>query len=172
MTSSMVGLQYFPDYLHGGDLFNTLSQLNWGQNKYSVGEREILVPRLSLVFFESDFPPLPPMLVKIKDKIESEFDKTFSTIALSYYRDGKDHTKWEVDKELVGNDSIYCLSFGTTRKIQFRPIGGTTISHQFLVGNNSLTVMDHEIIKTSYEYCFPKELRVKEGRISITFRER
>jgi alkylated DNA repair dioxygenase AlkB len=169
----MVGLQYFPNYLHNTeDLFNTLSQLNWRQNKYSVGEREILVPRLSLTFHQNDYPPLPLILVKIKDKIESEFNKTFSLTVLNYYRDGRDYTKWEIDKELFGCDSIYCLSFGTVRKIQFRPVGSTTISHQFLIGNNSLTVMDYEIIKNSYEYCFPKQLRVKEGRISVTFRER
>jgi len=89
---------------------------------------------------------------------------------LNYYRDGKDYIGWHTDKEMKENDIIVSISLGTTRRFQFMNIKDNNIKYELSLEPGSLLVFDTIVGKKEWKHRIPKELKVKDGRINITFR--
>ena len=89
---------------------------------------------------------------------------------LNYYRDGNDYIGWHTDKEMKKNDIIVSISLGTTRRFQFMKIKDKNIKHELSLEPGSLLIFDTIVGKNEWKHRIPKEAKVKDGRINITFR--
>tara|TARA_R100000750_G_scaffold56638_1_gene43257 strand:+ start:228 stop:881 length:654 start_codon:yes stop_codon:yes gene_type:complete len=111
-----------------------------------------------------------PELEKLKNILQTSFDCYLDTCLLNYYVDGKQYIAYHGDKESVGSRNITIgLSLGSSRDLVFkRNSDGHTISFENRSGD--LYVMEGTIHKL-WKHSVPKRLRVKDGRISATFRQ-
>lgn len=129
----------------------------------------------------------PDVLLGIKGKVEKMiellFDKkvVFNYGLVNYYRHGHDNIGWHSDKEKDHASSmIASLSLGVVRKfrfkhakkekeIEYREKTGKGWVYEFELLPGSLLIMYNKC-QTLYKHCVPKELKVTEGRINVTFR--
>jgi hypothetical protein len=94
----------------------------------------------------------------------------YNSVLINLYRNGMDSNGWHADneKELGENPVIASVSFGAERTFKLKSNTGNE-KHSILLGNGSILLMDG---KTQHEYkhCIPKEPKVLEPRINLTFR--
>lgn len=111
-----------------------------------------------------------PELERIKNILQKTFDCYLDTCLLNYYVDGKQYIAYHGDRESIGSRNITIgLSLGSSRDLVFkRGSDGHTISFENRSGD--LYVMQGTIHKL-WKHGVPKRLRVKDGRISATFRQ-
>lgn len=173
-------IQYISNYLQQDDidkLFNETINLDWIQEQYEFYEKVGNVPRLMLsqgngnILYKLKNTPWSPEVLKIKDRIEKEFDTIFEYAHFNLYRNGDDTISWHSDNETVYPDSVFSISIGQVRKFQLRPINETKITHEILLNSGSLLILDYDAIKRSYKHHVPREKSATEKRINITFRE-
>ena len=71
-------------------------------------------------------------------------------------------------------DLIASISIGATRKFQFQPINKNNkeTKYEIELTNGSLIIFDENTAKTNWKHRIPKQSKVKDGRINITFRLR
>ncbi len=108
---------------------------------------------------------------KIKTKVENIIKKNIKYAQINYYRDGNDYIGWHTDSEIKKGDLIASLSLGATRKFQFKSILNSE-QYEIELTNGSLIIFDESAGKLDWKHRIPKQLKVKEGRINITFRLR
>lgn len=121
--------------------------------------------------------PMPPATLALKNEVErlvyEQTDSghvTFNYCLCNRYRDGKHKIGKHSDSEvgLEKGRPIACVSLGATRRFIFRhKATGRKVEillehgDLLVMGRNSQLLWTHEI---------PQELRVKEPRVSVTFR--
>jgi alkylated DNA repair dioxygenase AlkB len=116
-----------------------------------------------------------PTLRKIAKKIKSEFEIEVDMCLANWYRDGNDsigvHSDDEKDMSLEsGGPHIFSISLGATRKFRFRRKGETKgWCAEFNLRSGDMVHM-HGKCQEKYVHMVPKEKKVKEGRINLTFR--
>ncbi|WP_338767102.1 alpha-ketoglutarate-dependent dioxygenase AlkB [Bernardetia sp. ABR2-2B] len=166
--------------------------INWTHDQIKIFGKELFVPRFSAWYGDKDAAysysglKLEPnawneKLVFIKNKIEKlidNLDKTekktatkFNSVLLNWYRDGQDSMGWHNDneKELGQNPLIASLNFGATRRFLLRQIDNKTNKLEFSLANGSLLIMAGQI-QHFWQHSIPKESKIKENRINLTFR--
>jgi len=111
-----------------------------------------------------------PELEKLKNILQISFNCYLDTCLLNYYVDGTQYIAYHGDKESIGSRNITIgLSLGSSRDLVFkRNSDGHTVSFENKAGD--LYVMQGTIHKL-WKHGVPKRLRVKDGRISATFRQ-
>ena len=110
------------------------------------------------------------VIYAIKLTLEDVFDFEFDYCLAHIYRDGKDYIPWHNDKEALQSD-VVSVSFGEKRKFRLRRLERTSgYEHEFLLGNGDLFIM-HMGCQEVYEHTVPKELKVVNPRINLTFRK-
>lgn len=109
-------------------------------------------------------------LLWIKKRVEDELGETFNCVLLTYFEDGFDYIDWHSDDEndLVPGSSIASVSFGAPRKFLFR-VKSSKLKNTVTLRHGSLLVMRNQTQK-HYQQSFPKQLKIENGRISLTFR--
>jgi alkylated DNA repair dioxygenase AlkB len=103
-------------------------------------------------------------------------DIVFNSIHFNYYRDGKQYIGYHNDKiHKVGSfipdgyhEYIASLSFGTKRRFIMKNMK-TKEKHEYSLSDGDLFIMLPGC-QQQYKHTVPKELRVKDGRINLTFR--
>ena len=149
---------------------------------YKMYGKEVKTPRLLWAMRDEEFDIKKSYKVtesslwsdkikKLKTKVEKIINKKIKYAQINYYRDGNDYIGWHTDSEVVEGDLIASVSLGATRKFQFRNISDDT-KHQVLLTNGSLIVFDYSAAKKDWKHRIPKEPKVENGRINITFRLR
>ena len=116
--------------------------------------------------------PWTPSLLTIKTRIESISNSTtFNCVLLNFYRDGSDKMGWHSDdeKELGPNPSIASVSFGATRRFDFKH--KTEANHKFSIHleSGSLLLMQGDM-QHHWLHQIPAQKRIQEPRINLTFR--
>ena len=114
--------------------------------------------------------PLADLLAILLRETAVITEKQFNCALVNFYRDGNDSNGWHADdeKELGKNPIIASLSFGATRKFKLRNNAtGTVIDLQLEDGD--LLLMDDKM-QVEWKHCIPKEPRILDSRINITFR--
>jgi alkylated DNA repair dioxygenase AlkB len=157
-------------------------EICWRQEPIKLFGREVLQPRLTALYGEPGKPytysgrtmhPLPwtQTLLEIKQQVEPVAGVIFSTALLNFYRDGSDSMGWHRDNERsLGPDPVIgSLSFGATRKFQFRDHKDKKNVHSIGLANGSFLLMKGETQK-HWEHRLPKTTRPIGPRINITFR--
>ena len=176
-----------------------VDSIPWDQGVYNMYGKEVFTPRLLWAMRDeySDISKeynvtgssvwnelLAQLRTEVEDFLRKEYfskkenqikdldiSKSFLRYAqLNYYRDGKDYIGWHTDKEMKENDIIVSISLGTARRFQFMNIKDNNIKCELSLEPGSLLVFDTIVGKKQWKHRIPKELKVKDGRINITFR--
>ena len=159
-----------------------LNEVHWKQEPIKIFGREVMQPRLTAWHGEATKPysysgikmqptAWTPSLIAIKQKIESVAKVRFTGALLNQYRTGRDSMGWHRDneKELGPNPVIGSVSFGATRKFQFRHYNNKTIVRSLQLTHGSFLLMRGET-QHHWEHQVPKTAKDPGNRINLTFR--
>ena len=116
--------------------------------------------------------PWTPSLLIIKTRIESLSNgTTFNCVLLNFYRDGSDKMGWHSDdeKELGPNPSIASVSFGATRRFDFKHKTEANTKFSIHLESGSLLLMQGDM-QHHWLHQIPAQKRIQEPRINLTFR--
>lgn len=179
-------------------LFESLLQKTpWRQDTILMHGRNIAVPRLqawygdATRFYQYSGIRLKPEpwtndLLQIKALVEEISGKSFNSVLLNLYRDGKDSVSWHSDDEpeLGLHPTICSLSLGNPRRFMLRQkqhqlniqsATKETKMHKaekltLMLPHNSLLVMGGEIQKY-WQHAAPKTTKPVGQRLNLTFRQ-
>ena len=184
---SMEQLQYHPllfDPQEQSLLMNALQEeIPWKQEHIKLFGKTHPTPRLTAwhgdthcVYKYSGVvnQPFPwtPSLITIKTRIESLSNgATFNCVLLNFYRDGSDKMGWHSDdeKELGPNPSIASVSFGATRRFDFKHKTEANNKFSIHLESGSLLLMQGDM-QHHWLHQIPAQKRIQEPRINLTFR--
>ncbi|HJT00324.1 MAG TPA: alpha-ketoglutarate-dependent dioxygenase AlkB [Terriglobales bacterium] len=169
-------------------LFNVLlKNCAWKRHKTSFGS---LVPRDEAYYGDPEtyytysrrqYQPLPwpPELLSLKSRVEEATPAAayanlslpvlgYNAVLCNLYRDGKDSVGLHADAEPEMGPVIGSLSLGATRLFRLKGKDGAVAFSERLPGG-SLLIMAGETQK-NFKHEVPKEPRVTQARINLTFR--
>jgi alkylated DNA repair dioxygenase AlkB len=172
-------------------LFSYLeTNILFSKGTLTLFDKQVQTPRTQAFFGDEDAPThqytgsknkllqWDPEIRKIRDKI----DVNFNSCLVNRYEDGKQYIGYHSDKELDPDyQKVASVSLGCSRKFYFQPIihppkkeEDTTRKRndtiKIILNPGDLVVMFGDCQKL-YKHSIPKELTVKETRISLTFRK-
>lgn len=160
-----------------------ITEIDWQQYQIKIFGKTLDQPRLT-AYYGEDHPyyaysniklqpiPFTPILLSIKNKIETLTSHQFNGVLLNYYRNGDDSMGWHADdeKELGTNPVIASLSFGASRTFQMHHrFQKSTPKQSIILNDASLLVMQGET-QHFWKHQIPKQ-KNKGPRINLTFRK-
>jgi alkylated DNA repair dioxygenase AlkB len=178
-------IDFYPQFLTLREsevlFYHCINHLPWEQGDIKLFGKEFKIPRLESFHSNQGTSysysgktltahPMDKQLLKLKNKIEALANHSFNCVLVNYYRDGNDSNGWHADneKELGLNPVIASVSLGATRRFDLKhQISGENI--EFELYNGSLLIMGGEL-QQFWKHRIPKQKKVKEGRINLTFR--
>lgn len=159
-----------------------LKESHWRQETLRVFGKLHLAPRLSswvgdagidYSYSQMTMHPLPwtPLLLNLKARVEAVTKRSFNSVLLNYYRNGKDSNGWHSDDEpeLATNPVIASLSFGAPRDFHLRHKTHAHLKYRMSLVPGSLLVMQ-ENTQRYWQHQIPKRAKA-EPRINLTFRK-
>jgi alkylated DNA repair dioxygenase AlkB len=112
-----------------------------------------------------------PTMMEIKGKIHNKFEWDADFSLLHDYRNGEDNLGYHADKE-AWKTLVFSLSLGATRKFRFREKGQKSGYYkEYDLEDGDLIVMTEQC-QRRFLHGVPKQLRVKDHRLNVTFRQR
>ena len=159
-------------------------EIEWKQEYIKFYGKSIPIPRLTAWYGDKSYTysgitmnskAWHPLLLDIKTKIESVYDRAFNSVLLNYYRDGKDSVSWHADDEpeLGENPIISSVSFGGKRKFSLKHKNPEHPNHKQLINidltHGSLLLMTGEF-QSFWLHQIPKTKKQVDPRINLTFR--
>lgn len=177
---------YYPNFYaaeKSNRLFATLlKETEWQEDDITIFGKTYKQPRLTALYGDKEkqykysnivmFPKkFSKTILDIKDDIEKECPKAFTSVLLNLYRDGSDSNGWHSDneKELGNLPFIASLSLGAKRMFQLKHITDASQRFKIELANGSLLLMGGETQK-NYKHQLPKTKRPLTQRINLTFR--
>ena len=182
--AEMIFYKNFYSIRESDEIFRKLiEKIQWQQNTIKYYGKEMPLPRLTAWYGDKGTnykysgignEPLPwtQDLLQIKTRIENISGAKFNSVLLNLYRNGKDAVSWHQDneKELGKSPTIASLSFGATRKFQFRHKFRKDIEKfELALVHGSLLIMK-ETTQEFWQHQIPKTSKPVEERINLTFR--
>ena len=111
-----------------------------------------------------------PINVKIvMDKVNEISNKNYNTCIANYYPSGEAYICMHDDGE-KSSDSIATVSFGATRKFIIQNKENNN-KHIMELQDHSVLLMEGKTFQEKWKHGINKEKKVKEPRISLTFRQ-
>lgn len=149
------------------------------QGRVFVFGKEHEEPRLTALF-GSDYAyskktmkpnPITPALRYIKLLLMNHYEVVYDTVLVNYYRDGRDCIRLHSDNEddLTDTEDIASVSLGAERTFRLRRKSDKRWVWSKKLASGSCVRMVGKC-QSLYEHEVPRELRVKEPRINLTFR--
>ena len=180
-------LQYDPYFLNNteADLYyNLLLNFDhWRQEPIKIFGKELMQPRLTALFGESETSytysglkmepvPFPEYILKIKDSCEKVCDTNFNICLANLYRDGQDSMGWHADneKELGKDPVIASVSLGAERIFHLKHNEDKNLKYKKRLQHGSLFVMSGSTQKF-WKHQLPKTKLPVKPRINLTFRK-
>jgi len=115
--------------------------------------------------------PLTPALEQLLLLVNSRFDADFNGILINEYPDGTHYIGKHSDAEKdLSNAGVVCISYGAVRKFRIRDKESSKIVVDIPTTSKKIWVMGGDFQK-HYTHEIPVEKRIKEPRISFTFRK-
>ncbi|MFK7900245.1 MAG: alpha-ketoglutarate-dependent dioxygenase AlkB [Cyclobacteriaceae bacterium] len=176
---------FYENYLtqkEATDLFNYLKVFtSWQKEEITIFGKKILSPRLTAYYGEKEYAysgvvhqviEYPGLIKKLIDRINNEYQNSFNSVLLNYYRNGQDSMGWHQDNEpeLGKNPTIASLNLGATRKFSFKHIVEKERTLSLPLTNGSLLLMKGET-QHNWKHQLPKTKKIVGERINLTFRE-
>jgi alkylated DNA repair dioxygenase AlkB len=115
--------------------------------------------------------PWNSVLLDLKAKVEAQTGVTYNSCICNLYHSGEEGMSWHTDdeKELKPNGSIASLSFGATRKFNFKhKISKEKVS--FNLSSGELLEMKDKT-QSYWLHSIPKTKKIQAPRINLTFRQ-
>ena len=160
---------------------NLLAQTPWEQRDVVVFGRSVAQPRLVAWFASPGVTyryagltlephAFTPFLLELKKRVEVIAGAQFNSVLLNLYRTGTDSNGWHADNEPeFGVDPVIAsLSLGATRRFDLRN-RETKETIKTNLASGDLVVMSGEC-QREWIHQAPKQLKVQEPRINLTFR--
>jgi alkylated DNA repair dioxygenase AlkB len=156
--------------------------IQWSHQRIQMYGKQIYSPRFSAWYGDEGkkyaysglkLTPLPwnKGLNYIKSQIEPLAGVRFNSVLLNWYRDGDDYMGWHADdeKELGLNPVIASVNFGAQRRFLLRRKDDLQEVIEIALKHGSLLIMGGEI-QHHWKHQVPKEKKIKEHRLNLTFR--
>ncbi len=156
-------------------------ELSWSQPSIRLFGRQVSIPRLQswvgdpeafYTYSGKRLSPLPwhPVLATMADQLGQVVGAPFNSVLVNWYRDGQDAMGWHSDDEpeLGPRPTIAMLSLGAQRELRFRQKDRRD-SFNLALPHTSLLVMAGRL-QSLWQHELPRRRRVKEARLSLTFR--
>ncbi len=162
-------------------MFKHYLDLDWKQDTYIINGRSV-TPKRKTFMYGKDYSysgmkqisiPFDEKLSYISREIEKSMNLEkgyFNGCLLNYYEDGLSYISYHKDdeKQMVDDAMIVSLSLGATRKFYLKN-DKTKKVEKLIHHQGEILVMEH-LTQKEWTHSVPKESKVKEGRISLTFR--
>lgn len=159
-----------------------LNNIEWKEDQYKYGDR-IVIPKRKTFMFGSDYlysgqikkgVPFSIQMNYIRKNIERQLNLEegyFNGCLLNLYEDGEASISAHKDneKDMDTNAIIISFSLGATRSFLFKNTV-TSEKIKLSISNGDILIMKKGCQK-DWEHSIPKESRIKEPRISLTFRK-
>ncbi|CCQ09427.1 putative 2OG-Fe(II) oxygenase superfamily protein [Pseudoalteromonas luteoviolacea B = ATCC 29581] len=156
-------------------------QLSWTQPQIKVYGKWHAIPRLQCYIADSGLnyqyselnlmpePWLAP-LSAMRARLETQFGRSFNALLLNYYRNGFDTMGWHADDEpeLGESPTIISVSLGAARKFSIKHRRTKEVWNVMLEHGSALIMSGTS--QRDYVHCLPKQSKVADGRINLTFR--
>ncbi|WNM20293.1 alpha-ketoglutarate-dependent dioxygenase AlkB family protein [Flavobacterium capsici] len=179
-------IEYYADFFEkskANELFEKLkAEIPWQHEDITVFGKTYPQPRLTSLFGNEGKPysysniimqpnPWNPLLMFIKNEIETVCQENFTTVLLNFYRDGKDSNGWHADneKELGKNPVIASASFGAERMFHLKHNSIEDQKLKINLEHGSLLIMKGET-QHFWKHQIPKTNKPIGPRINLTFR--
>ncbi|MBQ4813580.1 alpha-ketoglutarate-dependent dioxygenase AlkB [Pseudoalteromonas luteoviolacea] len=179
------GFQYFP---HGISFDKSLAlydylcgHLPWQQPEIRVYGKLHRIPRLQCFIADQnanygysgkqlDSCEWLPVLSSIRARLQQQYGQSFNALLLNWYRDGQDTMGWHSDdeRELGNEPMIVSVSLGASRLFKIRD-KVTRETYSILLETGSFLMMSGRS-QHDFEHSLPKQAKVSQGRINLTFR--
>ena len=154
----------------------------WQQDQIKVFGKVYDQPRLTALYANNNSPysysnitmypsPFSATLLEIKEKVEQQLKKEFTTCLLNLYRHGQDSNGWHADneKELGKNPIIASVSLGAERMFHMKHRTDNSQKIKINLTHGSLLVMSGST-QHYWLHQIPKTKKYVEERINLTFR--
>ncbi len=178
-------IEYYPEFFSSAkanELFQLLqNDIPWQQDDITLFGKTHLQPRLTALFGNEGKPygysgivmqphAWTPLIMHIKEEVETVCPEKFTTVLLNNYRNGKDSNGWHADneKELGRNPIIASVSFGAERVFQLKH-NSLDIKQNIVLQNGSLLIMEGTT-QHFWKHQIPKTTKPIGARINLTFR--
>jgi len=159
------------------------STIAWQQKQIKLFGKQVWLPRLTAWYGDPgktyqysgiQNKPLPwtPALLEIKQAVETLAGVSFNSVLLNYYRHGQDSMGWHADDEpeLGSNPAIASVSFGQTRRFDFRHrTNESLLKKSVLLSFGSLLLMQGTT-QHFWQHQVPKTKQPAAPRLNLTFR--
>lgn len=111
-----------------------------------------------------------PLILEIKNQIETVCKQTFNSCLLNYYKDGNEGMSWHSDNEkTMGQEPVIAsLSLGTARKFSFKH-NESKQKIELILENGSLIVMQG-VTQKHWKHALLQSSKIKTPRINLKFR--
>ncbi len=159
-----------------------IQEIQWKQEPITIFGKQIMQPRLTAWYGDETKPysysgitmhphSFTPALIHIKQKLDAFANCQFTSALLNQYRNGNDSMGWHRDneKELGPEPIIASVSFGATRKFQFRNYLNKNDKLSLPLTHGSLLLM-RGTTNHFWEHQIPKTKQPIDIRINLTFR--
>ncbi len=178
-------LYYCSDWLAEGDADRALADLRnelpWQCHRIRIFGREVASPRLSSWHGDpgTDYrysghqhvpQPWTTTLAELRQRLFDTLGFDFNAVLVNLYRNGRDSMGWHADSEseLGPQPLIASISLGVTRRFVLRR---RDRSHQYeLCLTHASLLLMLGATQQHWLHSLPRQLRVLEPRINLTFR--
>lgn len=114
--------------------------------------------------------PFPPLLEKIRDRVNQHIGLQFDVCVCLYYPNGKEYMDFHYDPPAFGSTCVIpSISLGATREFQLRRKSNHAELHRFQLNDGSLFLMG-EGCQDEYEHAVPEMSEDIPPRFNLTFR--
>lgn len=178
-------IYYIPNFINDyeNNIFNILvNEINWKQDELTMYGKKIITKR-KVAFEGDDFieytyskqkkiaNPWSHEVLEINQLLEKKLSTQFNGCLMNLYESGAVGMAWHCDNEpeLDSAGIIASISFGATRTFQLKH-KQTGEKIDIKLENGSLLLMNMES-QQYWLHQLKKEIKVKEPRINLTFRQ-
>ncbi|MEM9446412.1 MAG: alpha-ketoglutarate-dependent dioxygenase AlkB [Verrucomicrobiota bacterium] len=181
-------VDFYPDFFSGKEsnefLLTLMKKIQWKGECIQMFGKTIPVPRLVAWYGDdcasytySNIQHKPHSwqkcrcLLGIKKRVEAAAKTAFNGVLLNWYRNGQDSMSWHSDDEpeLGNHPVIGSVSFGATRRFQFKHKKNPNLRQSIDLTNGSLLIMSGAT-QHHWLHQVPKTKKNMTDRINLTFR--
>ncbi len=170
----------FPAGVADNYFTHLLDRTPWREDHIKVFGKERPMPRLTAWYGDFTYtytgitnPPAPwtPELLHIKACADRLAGETFNGTLMNLYRSGRDSVSWHSDdeRELGPEPTITSVSFGATRRFQFRRKDDHSRKAAIDLHHGDVLIMSGATQRL-WQHQIPKTAREIGPRINLTFR--
>jgi len=157
-------------------------ELIWREEEIILYGKAHILPRLSAWYGDPEATytysgislspnPWTTVLNELREIVDNISDFRFNSLLANLYRDQNDSVSWHADDEpeLGENPTIASISFGETRKFNFKNKADPETKFSLELGTGDILIMKGATQK-NWLHQIPKSSKILQPRVNLTFR--